>query len=130
MKVILTGGSGMVGHNFLEHPLASKLDVFFPIRSELNLFDYEAVRAYITKIKPDIIVHAAGRVGGIQDNMAHPVSFLLENLDMGRNVVWAARNCGVRKIINLGSNCIYPRNAPNPLKEEMLLQGQFRIPNH
>jgi GDP-L-fucose synthase len=128
-KVMLTGGSGMVGHNILEHPAASKLEFFAPDIPELNLFDYEAVKSYILKIKPDIIIHAAGRVGGIQANMKEPVAFLLENLDMGRNLVWAARNCGVKKLINLGSSCMYPRNAQNPLKEEMILNGELEPTN-
>ena len=119
----------MVGHNILEHPAASKFDFFAPDSSELNLFDYEAVMAYIGKVRPDMIIHAAGRVGGIQANMAHPVPFLLENLDMGRNTVWAAYNCGVEKLINLGSSCMYPRTAANPLKEEMIMQGEFEPTN-
>lgn len=129
MKVMVTGGAGMVGKNFLEHPLVSKLEIFAPDIPELNLFDYPAVKAYIEKLKPDIIVHAAGRVGGIQANMKAPVAFLLENLDMGRNLVWAARNCGVKKLINLGSSCMYPRNAPNPLKEDMLMKGELEPTN-
>jgi GDP-L-fucose synthase len=128
-RVFLTGGSGMVGHNILEHPAASGLEISAPDISELNLFDYEAVRAYISKVKPEIVIHAAGRVGGIQANMKAPVAFLLENLDMGRNVVWAARSCGVKKLINLGSSCMYPRGAPNPLKEEMILQGELEPTN-
>ncbi|MCG2724818.1 MAG: GDP-L-fucose synthase [Elusimicrobia bacterium] len=124
MKIFITGASGMVGKNFLEHPFISKLDVFAPKRDELDLFNYQAVKEYIKKISPDIIIHAAGRVGGIQANIKAPVSFLLENLDMGRNIVYAARECGVKKLINLGSSCMYPKNAPNPLKEEMILKGQ------
>ena len=119
----------MVGHSFLEHPLAAKLEVFSPDRSEVDLFDYPAVKAYIERIKPDIIINAAARVGGIHANIARPVAFLLENLDIGRNLVWAARNCGVKKLINLGSSCMYPRNALNPLKEEMILQGEFEPTN-
>lgn len=129
MRVLITGGSGMVGRNFLEHPSAPELEIFSPDIPELNLFDYPAVKSYIGRVKPDIIVHAAGRVGGIQANMAQPVAFLLENLDMGRNIVWAARSCGVKKLINLGSSCMYPRNAPNPLKEEMVLQGELEPTN-
>jgi len=119
----------MVGRNFLEHPAASKLEIFHPDIRELDLFDYAAVKAYIDRIKPDLIIHAAGRVGGIQANMKHPVAFLLENIDMGRNLVWSARNSGVKKLINLGSTCMYPRNAPNPLKEEMVLQGELEPTN-
>jgi GDP-L-fucose synthase len=129
MKLMLTGGSGMVGRNVLEHPSIAKFEVFAPDIPELDLFDYAAVKAYIAKVKPDMIVHAAGRVGGIQANIKAPVAFLLENLDMGRNLVWAAKNCGVTKIINLGSSCMYPRNAANPLKEETLLQGELEPTN-
>jgi len=119
----------MVGQNVLEHKSASAHQFFAPSRAELNLFNFEAVKAYISTTKPDLVIHAAGRVGGIQANMAHPVAFLLENLDMGRNVVWAARQCGVKKLINLGSSCMYPRDAANPLKEELVLQGGLEPTN-
>lgn len=128
-RILLTGGSGMVGKNILEHPAGKQSHIFSPDSRELNLFDFQAVKAYITKVKPDFIIHAAGRVGGIQANIAHPVAFLLENLDMGRNLVWAARQCEVKNLINLGSSCMYPRNAPNPLKEEMVLQGELEPTN-
>lgn len=129
MRILLTGGTGMVGNNFLEHSAASHLEIFHPDSKELNLFDYTAVKSYVGQVKPDIVVHAAGRVGGIHANMAQPVAFLLENLDMGRNIVWAARENGVKKFLNLGSSCMYPRNAPNPLKEEMVLQGELEPTN-
>ncbi|OGR53175.1 MAG: GDP-fucose synthetase [Elusimicrobia bacterium GWA2_62_23] len=119
----------MVGRNILEHPAAKEYEFFAPDISELDLFNFEAVKAYVGKVSPDIVIHAAGRVGGIQANMAHPVAFLLENLDMGRNLVWAARQCGVKKLINLGSSCMYPRNAENPLKEEMVLKGELEPTN-
>lgn len=119
----------MVGSNILEHPSAAAHEFFAPDVPELDLFDSAAVKAYIAKVQPDFIIHAAGRVGGIQANMASPVAFLLENLDMGRNLVWAARQCGVKRLINLGSSCMYPRNAPNPLKEEMVLQGELEPTN-
>ena len=107
----------------------AKHEFFAPDISELDLFDFNSVKAYISRVAPDVVIHAAGRVGGIQANMAHPVAFLLENLDMGRNLVWAARQCGVKKLINLGSSCMYPRNAENPLKEEMVLKGELEPTN-
>lgn len=119
----------MVGRNILEHPAAAKHEFFAPDISSLDLFNYEAIRSYIAKVKPDFVINAAGRVGGIQANMANPVAFLLENLDMGRNLVWAARQGGVKKLINLGSSCMYPRSAPNPLKEEMVLNGELEPTN-
>lgn len=119
----------MVGKNILEHPAAAKHEFHAPDIPELDLFDFPAVKSAIEKIRPEMIIHAAGRVGGIQANMAQPVAFLLENLDMGRNLIWAAKNCGVKKLINLGSSCMYPRNAPNPLTEEMILQGELEPTN-
>lgn len=129
MRILITGASGMVGRNFVEHPKCSSFALLTPSSSELNLLDYQAAEQYISKHKPDIIIHAAGRVGGIQANIKEPVRFLLENLDMGRNIVWAARQAGVKKLINLGSSCMYPRNATNPLKEESLLQGELEPTN-
>ena len=119
----------MVGKNILEHSAAAVHEFLAPDIQELDLLSFAAVKSYLDKMKPDFIVHAAGRVGGIQANMANPVAFLLENLDMGRNLVWAARQCGIKKLINLGSSCMYPRNAQNPLKEEMVLQGELEPTN-
>jgi len=129
MRIFLTGGAGMVGTNIREHAAAAGHEFFAPDIAELDLSDYGAVEAYLRRVKPDFVIHAAGRVGGIQANMANPVAFLLENLDMGRNVVWAARQCGVKRLLNLGSSCMYPRNAPNPLREEMVLQGELEPTN-
>lgn len=129
MVILFAGAYGMVGRNFLEHPDIHEFKVLSPSSSALNLLDYPAVRKYISDNKPEMIIHAAGRVGGIQANMNEPVRFLVENLDMGRNLILAAREAGIKKLINLGSSCMYPRNAPNPLKEEMLLQGELEPTN-
>jgi GDP-L-fucose synthase len=129
MRILLTGSSGMVGSNFLEHPDITSFKMLAPASSELNLSNYSAVEQYLQKYKPDIIIHAAGRVGGIQANMKEPVRFLLENLDMGRNIVWAARQAGIKKLINLGSSCMYPRNAVNPLEEDSILHGELEPTN-
>jgi GDP-L-fucose synthase len=129
VKILLTGGSGMVGRNFLEHPHASKWNVLAPRRAELDLFDGRAVERFIERERPDVVVHAAGRVGGIQANIKEPVAFLLENLDMGRNVVLGARKGGVKKLLNLGSSCMYPRNIQTPLTENMVLKGELEPTN-
>jgi len=68
-------------------------------------------------------------VGGIQANIAHPVDFLVTNLDLGRNIILASRAAGVSKLLNLASSCMYPRNAPNPLGEELILQGELEPTN-
>jgi len=129
LRILLSGGRGMVGRNFLEHHSAANLEVLAPPSTELNLLDYAAVADYLRRHRPDMIVHAAGRVGGIQANIREPTRFLLENLDMGRNIVWAARNAQVKRLLNLGSSCMYPRNAANPLREEMVLQGELEPTN-
>jgi len=129
MKILLTGSNGMVGRNILEHQDIRSFEILTPSSRELDLLNYAAVEHYLKRNAPDLVIHAAGKVGGIQANIKEPVRFLLDNLDMGRNIVWASRICGVRKLINLGSSCMYPRNAPNPLKEEMILQGELEPTN-
>ncbi len=119
----------MVGQNVLEHPEAAKWDIVAPSHRELDLADFAATAAFVRKVQPDVLVHAAGRVGGIQANMAAPVDFLVTNLDLGRNIVLAARAAGVRRLVNLGSSCMYPRNAENPLREEQILQGELEPTN-
>ena len=129
MRVLLFGGRGMVGRNFLEHPGTADLDVRAPPSTEVDLLDRKAVAACVRSASPEIVIHAAGRVGGIQANIREPARFLAENLDMGRNVVLAAREAGVRRLLNLGSSCMYPREARNPLREEMILQGALEPTN-
>ena len=129
MRILLTGGTGMVGRNFLEHPAACEFEVMAPTHGELNLLDFNSLSNFLEARRPDMIIHAAGKVGGIQANMREPVSFLLDNLDMGRNIVWAARVAKVPRLLNLGSSCMYPRNAENPLREEMVLQGELEPTN-
>jgi GDP-L-fucose synthase len=129
MRVLLTGGGGMVGRNLLEHPAINDFEVLAPRRNELDLCDFGAVQSYLHKHQPDMVIHAAGKVGGIQANMREPVEFLLDNLDMGRNIVWAARQAGVKQLLNLGSSCMYPRNHDEAMDEEMVLKGELEPTN-
>lgn len=119
----------MVGRNVLEHQAIHEFDVLAPASSELNLLDFNAVQAYLQANKPDMVIHAAGKVGGIQANMREPVGFLMDNLDMGRNIVWAAHQAGVKRLINLGSSCMYPRNHSEALTEDMVLKGELEPTN-
>ena len=119
----------MVGRNILEHPAISDFELQAPQSNELDLRDFSSVRQYMAAQKPDLVIHAAGKVGGIQANMREPVNFLLENLDMGRNIVLASYQAGVKRLINLGSSCMYPRNCSEPLKEEMVLKGELEPTN-
>jgi len=128
-KMLLTGGGGMVGRNIQDHACAAAWDILAPRSAELDLTDANAVAAFINAHKPDLVIHAAGRVGGIQANMAHPVAFLEENVAMGRNVIMGARQAGVGALINLASTCMYPAQAENPLSEEMILTGPLEPTN-
>jgi GDP-L-fucose synthase len=128
-KLLLTGGAGMVGRNIQEHPAAARWEIFAPSSKELDLTDFRATREFFIHHRPDCVVHSAGRVGGIQANMAHPVEFLVTNTDIGRNVLLAARDAGVARLINLASSCMYPRSAPNPLAESLILQGELEPTN-
>lgn len=128
-KILLTGGSGMVGQNLLEYFGAKHFDVLAPTRRELDLGNFEAVFAYIQKSNPDIVIHAAGKVGGIQANIREPVNFLIENLDIGRNVVLSSYKIGVKHLLNLGSSCMYPKGYAEPLEEEMILDGGLEPTN-
>ena len=128
-KILLTGGTGLVGKNFLDLAARSDIRVLAPNRSSLDLSDFDEVNNWISREKPDAIIHAAGLVGGIQANLANPVAFLVENTDLARNVILAARRNGIKYLINLGSSCIYPKAAPNPLTEDLLLTGPLEPTN-
>ena len=123
MRVLLTGGTGMVGRNIKEHQNACNYCVLTPSRKELDLTNREQIRSYLKTNIPEYIIHAAGLVGGIHANIANPSKFLIENLEIGCNLISEAARIGVKNIINLGSSCMYPKNGPNPLKEEYLLNG-------
>lgn len=129
MKILLTGASGMVGSNIIDHDSYSNLNVLTPTSEELNLLNSTNVIDYINKNKPDMIIHAAGFVGGIQSNINQPVNFLVNNIQMGVNILMAAKNHGIKNFINLGSSCMYPRNAQNPLSEGLILQGELEPTN-
>ncbi len=129
MKVFLTGGRGMVGRAIQDHPGAGAHEILAPTSADLDLTDRAAVMDFVADTRPDIILHSAGRVGGIQANMANPAAFLTENLDMGVNVVMAARAAGVPRLLNLGSSCMYPHDAPNPLHEDSLGKGELEPTN-
>lgn len=119
----------MVGQNILEHPQADQWSFVAPTSQELDLTDYAATRQFVADVRPNAVIHCAGRVGGIQANIAHPVDFLVTNVDLGRNIILAAREVGVTRLLNLASSCMYPRNAPNPLGEELVLQGELEPTN-
>lgn len=119
----------MVGRNFLEHPEIGEFEILAPRSNDLDLCNFTAVQNYIGENRPDMLLHLAGKVGGIQANLREPVGFLMENLDMGRNLVWAARQARIKRVINVGSSCMYPRNHEDPLSEELILKGELEPTN-
>lgn len=130
MKVLLTGGSGMVGRNIQDYAEQYRDDeILHPSSKEMNLLNFESVESYIKQHQPDLIIHAAGVVGGIQANIDNPVKFLADNVQMGQNIVLAACQQGIKQLLNLGSSCMYPKAAPNPLVEEQILTGELEPTN-
>jgi GDP-L-fucose synthase len=97
--------------------------------AELDLLDGPAVRGFYAREKPECVFDPAGKVGGILANDRHPAEFLFQNLQIQNNVIHGAYQAGVRKLLFLGSSCIYPRLAPQPLKEESLLSGPLEPTN-
>lgn len=129
LKILITGSNGMVGRNIVEFSKASEYTLLTPSSNELNLLDKISVDNYIRANKPDMIIHCAGIVGGIQANIAQPVKFLVDNTQMGINIIMAAREAEITKFINMSSSCMYPRHAQNPLAEELILQGELEPTN-
>ena len=129
MKVLLTGGTGMCGRNILEHASASKFEILSPKSNELNLLDFNKTKEYLVSNKPDIIIHTAGLVAGIQFNIKNPTRALIDNSYIGLNLITAASSIGIPRLLNLGSSCMYPRLAKNPLDENQILQGELEPTN-
>lgn len=129
MKLFVTGGRGMVGRNILALANRRNIEVIAPSRAELDLNSLEAVTKALKLHQPDVVIHCAGLVGGIQANIAAPYDFCFQNLQMGLNVVQGAYDAGVKKLINLGSSCMYPRAAKNPLSEATVLTGELEPTN-
>lgn len=119
----------MVGRNIAEFPRAQAHTILTPSSEELNLLNRPSIDNYIKANQPDIIIHCAGIVGGIQANIAQPVKFMVDNVQMGINIIMAAKEAGIKKLINMSSSCMYPRNATNPLTEELILQGELEPTN-
>ena len=103
--------------------------ILTPPRQELDLLDGEAVRAWYEANQPTVVVLAAAKVGGIQANNTHPADFLLENLKIQTHVIEGAWRAGVRRFLFLGSSCIYPKFAEQPIREETLLSGALEPTN-
>lgn len=129
MRLLVTGGHGMVGRNLRAHPGIVDFDVLAPTRAELDLQDGAAVRDYLARHRPDAVVHAAGIVGGIHANIAEPVRFLAANAQIGLNVVLACQQARIPTLVNLSSSCVYPRDLGRDLTEDRILTGPLEPTN-
>ena len=130
MKIYIAGHRGMVGGAILRQLQArGQDDLITRTSAELDLTDQRAVQGFFQAEQPDAVILAAARVGGIVANNSYPAQFIYENLMIECNVIHAAYQAGVQTLLQLGSSCIYPREAPQPMAENALLTGPLEPTN-
>ena len=129
-RIAIFGGRGMAGGS-ISRALARSgyQQQLTPSRAELDLLDSQAVQRWFSEHQPAVVVLAAAKVGGIQANSSYPADFLLDNLKIQTNVIETAWRSGVRRLLFLGSSCIYPKFADQPIREEALLTGALEPTN-
>jgi len=130
-RIFVSGHAGMVGSAILRALASSgkEWQVVTRSRTELDLCNQGAVDDFIRRERPEFIINAAGKVGGIHANNTYPAEFIRENLLINANLIHSAWKHGVARFLNLGSSCIYPRDAEQPLREECLLSGPLEPTN-
>lgn len=128
MKVFVAGGSGLVGSSLIRNA-PEDVEIYAPKRSQLNLENKEEVLTALKNEKPDAVILAAAKVGGILANSKFQRDFLAKNLEIQDAVIMSARDLGIPKLIFLGSSCIYPRDAAQPISESSLLTGPLESTN-
>ena len=128
--ILVAGARGMVGSALVRRLKAGGYErVLAPLRAELDLQDAAATRAYLLRAKPAYIFIAAAKVGGIHANNTYRAQFLHENLAIADNLIAGAHDAGVQRLMFLGSSCIYPKLAPQPIREDSLLTGPLEPTN-
>jgi GDP-L-fucose synthase len=128
-KIFLAGHNGMVGSAIARHLANRNVDVLTRSRTELDLFDSCAVNSFFKAERPDAVILAAAKVGGIHANNTYPADFIYENLTIQNNVIHQAFLANVERLLFLGSSCIYPRSVAQPLREDALLTGPLEPTN-
>ena len=129
-RIYVAGHRGLVGSAIVRALTAQGFtNLILRTRGQLDLLDQAAVRAFFAVEKPEIVVLAAAKVGGIHANATFPATFIYENLTIATHVIHSAYQAKVTKLLNLGSSCIYPKLAPQPLKEEHILTGPLEETN-
>tara|TARA_B100000780_G_C21113837_1_gene450377 strand:- start:403 stop:1365 length:963 start_codon:yes stop_codon:yes gene_type:complete len=130
IKIYIAGHNGMVGNSICRYLKKNKIGNIITInKKKLNLENFKKVDKFIKENKPDIIINCAGKVGGILANNTFPTEFLNENIEIQKNLIKSAYSNNVEHFINLGSSCIYPKNAKQPIKESYLLTGSLEKTN-
>jgi GDP-L-fucose synthase len=128
-RLYVAGHAGMVGAAIVRRLERENCSIVGATSRELDLRQSEAVERFMAQTKPEAVFIAAGKVGGIHANSTFPADFLTDNLAIAHNTINAAYRCGVQKLVYLGSSCIYPRLAPQPMTPEMLLSGPLEPTN-
>jgi GDP-L-fucose synthase len=129
MKVVIAGCTGLVGSALTHHYKKTGHEVIGINRSNVDLLNKESTSKFLQGAKADVVIDAAAKVGGINANNMYPVEFLNDNLRIQSNLMEAAHKAEVLKFVFLGSSCIYPRNAAQPIKEEYLMSGPLEKTN-
>jgi len=128
-RIWVAGHRGMVGSAIVRRLSGSDVEIVTVDRSDVDLRRQEPVERWLKEARPDIIIVAAAKVGGILANDSYPAAFLVENLTIETNIIHAAHLAGVDRLVFLGSSCIYPKFAPQPIKEDALLTGALEPTN-
>ncbi|MGY8815827.1 MAG: NAD-dependent epimerase/dehydratase family protein, partial [Gammaproteobacteria bacterium] len=128
-KIWVAGHKGMVGSAIVRRLQQENCEILTVDKSELNLLNQAGIEKWMMEQRPDIVFMAAARVGGIHANNTQPANFLYENLAIQTNIIHASYLAGVKKLVFLGSSCIYPKFAEQPIKEESLLTGPLEPTN-
>jgi len=128
-RIWVAGHRGMVGSAIVRRLAQEDCEVLTASRAEVDLKDQAAVRQWVTQARPDAVFLAAAKVGGILANSSYPADFIYDNLMIEANVIEAAHRASVEKLLFLGSSCIYPKFAEQPIKEEALLTGALEPTN-
>lgn len=128
-RIWIAGHRGMVGSAIVRRLESESCEILTATREELDLKEQAAVRRWVELQKPDVIVIAAAKVGGILANQSYPAEFLYDNLIIEANIIDAAHRADVDRLLFLGSSCIYPKMAPQPIVEESLLTGPLEPTN-
>ncbi|WP_404386390.1 GDP-L-fucose synthase family protein [Caenispirillum salinarum] len=128
-RIWVAGHGGMVGRAVVRRLAQEDCEVVVTPRSALDLSRQADVEDWMAQARPDVVIVAAARVGGIHANSAYPADFIQQNLSISANIIHAAHLCGVRKLLYLGSSCVYPRLAPQPMNEDALLTGPLEATN-